>query len=252
MDLLSLLLYSLAGGLFSLFGGLLLLWKPGVTHKIIHILISFGAGAFLAAAFLDIFPEALEISANYHGVLLSALVGFVIFFVLERLFMSIHSLGHHDHDHSSHTESLSYLVILGDGLHNFLDGILIALAYLANPVLVWPTTLAIAAHEIPQEIGDFSILMRLNWKRSHIIAVNIIQSLLTIPGVMLGLFAGQYLVAYLPYVLGGTAGIFIYIAASDLIPELHHLSGHKHFGKTVFPLIASIVLMYFFIYIVEH
>ncbi len=252
MIFIPLLLFSLVGGLFSLFGGILLLWKPGVTHKIMHLLISFGAGAFLGAAFLDIFPEALEMSANYHGVLLATLIGFVAFFTLERMFMTINSVGQHDHEHSSHTESLSFLVILGDCIHNFLDGIVIALAYMANPVLALPTALAIAAHEIPQEIGDFSILLKLNWKRSHILAVNILQSLLTIPGVILGVLAGKYMIPYLPYLLGGTAGIFIYIAASDLIPELHHLSGHKHFAKTVLPLIGSILLIYFLISIAEH
>jgi zinc and cadmium transporter len=241
--ILELILYSLIGGLFSLAGGLLLLSNRELSHKIMHVLISFAAGAFLGAALLDILPEALEMSVEPHPILLSALVGFVIFFVLERFLMTVDRKDH-EHEHSNHTESLSFLVILGDCLHNFFDGIIIALAYLANPALGLPTALAVAAHEIPQEIADFSILMNLKWKPKKIVLVNILQSLVTIPGVFLGLYAGQLFQPYLPYLLGGTAGVFLYISASDLIPELHHMSGHHHFLKTVVPLIISVIFLY--------
>lgn len=239
-----LIFYSLIGGLFSLLGGVLLLWKSSLTQKILLPLISFGAGAFMTAAFLDILPEAIESSPEPHPVLLATLVGFIIFFVLERFLMRyIHAK--HAQKHSDHTETLPVLLILGDGVHNFLDGILIAIAFVANPVLGLPTALAVAAHEIPQEIGDFSVLFKLGWSKQKIIIVNVLQSLLTLPGVIIGFYLGQFVEPFLPLFLGATAGIFIYIAASDLIPELHHHAGHKYFFRVVIPFVSSVLFMYF-------
>lgn len=238
-----LILYSLIGGLFSLIGGFLLLWKPQITNKFITTLISFGAGAFLGAAFLDILPEALEQHGEPHPVMAAALAGFIAFFVLERLIMKKFAIKVEGHEHSEHTESLATLLVLGDSVHNFLDGIVIALAFQANPLLGLPAALAIAAHEVPQEIGDFSVLMKLKWPRTKIILVNVLQSLLTIPGVIIGSYVGSAVEGYLPFLLAGAAGIFIYIAASDLIPELHHQSGHKHFYKVIIPMVVSILLM---------
>lgn len=239
-----LLFYSLVGGLFSLAGGFLVLWKSRFANQIITTLISFGAGAFLGAVFLDILPEALEQTSKPHPILIATLSGFIIFFILERFLMRYVRHFHPKSKHSDHTESLSVLIILGDSLHNFLDGIVIAIAYTADPILGLPTALAISAHEIPQEIGDFSVLLKLKWDKTKIIAVNIFQSLLTIPGVLLGFYMGKLVQPHLPLFLGATAGIFLYISASDLIPELHHQSGHKHFFRIVIPLISSIFLIF--------
>lgn len=238
-----LILYSLIGGLFSLVGGVLLLFRPHLTHRFIIPLIAFGAGAFLGAAFLDILPQALETASEPHDVLRAVLTGFILFFILERLIMK-YFRPHHEHGaHADHTESLPFLLIAGDSFHNFLDGIVIALAYVANPVLGLPTALAIAAHEIPQEIGDFSVLIQLGWKKSVVLGVNILQSLLTIPGVLLGFYLGQIVEPYLPSFLGIAAGIFIYIAASDLIPEIHHRAGHKDFWRVVLPTVLGILIL---------
>lgn len=239
-----LLFYSLVGGLFSLIGGFLVLWKSHLAHRIITTLISFGAGAFLGAVFIDILPEALEQISQPHPVLIATLAGFIAFFILERFLMRYVKHFHSKDKHSDHTESLPVLIILGDSLHNFLDGIVIALTYTANPILGLPTALAISAHEIPQEIGDFSILLKLKWDKTKIIAVNILQSLLTIPGVLLGFYMGKLVEPHLPLFLGATAGIFLYISASDLIPELHHQSGHRHFFRIVIPLLSSIILIF--------
>lgn len=239
----SLLFFSLIGGLFSLIGGVLLLLYPRLTQRIMTPLISFGAGAFLGAVFLDILPEAIEQSPEAHPIFLSTLAGFVLFFVLERLVMKYLKGHHNGPGHSDHTESLPYLLIAGDSLHNFLDGIVIAIAFAANPALGLPTAMAIAAHEIPQEIGDFSILLSLKWKKATVLGVNVFQSLLTIPGVVVGYFVGQNLVSYLPLLLGGTAGVFLYIAASDLIPELHHRAGHTQITRVVLPLLISIAIL---------
>jgi len=240
--IIQLIFYSLIGGLFSLLGGIILLWQADLAKKIITPLLAFAAGAFLAAAFIDILPEAIEAVAEPHSILIFTLGGFVAFFALERLLMLFSR--HHEHGHSDHTESLPVLLIIGDSIHNFLDGIVIALAYIANPILGLATTIGVAAHEVPQEIGDASVLLNQGWSKKRIILVNIFQSLLTIPGVLIGYFGGRLLESSLPYLLAITGGIFIYIAASDLIPEIHHRTGHKKFAVVVFPLLASIVIIW--------
>lgn len=240
-----LLLYSLIGGVFSLIGGSLLLWKPKLTHRFIMPLVAFGAGAFMSAALLDLLPEAIEAAGEPHPILLSTLAGFLVFFAIERFVMKYFRIHDHDGKHSAHTESLPYLLIAGDSFHNFIDGIVIGLAYVANPLLGLPTALAIAAHEVPQEIGDFAVFMKLGWRRAHIFGINIMQSLLTVPGALLGYYVGGSLEMYLPTLLAFAAGIFIYIAASDLIPEIHHKSGHDQVLSVVAPMILGAMSLYY-------
>lgn len=243
--MLQLVLLSLVGGLFSLIGGIFLLFNLRLAKKIITILLSFAAGAFLTTAFIDIIPEAVEMVEEPHPVFFAVLAGFTIFFIAERALMTYKKRD--AHEHSEHTESLAFLVILGDIIHNFLDGVLIAIAFIANPALGLATAIGIAAHEIPQEIADFSILISNGWKKSSIILVNILQSLMTIPGALLGFYASQYFVSQMHILLGIAGGIFIYISASDLIPELHHKSGHNHFFRIVTPFLASILLVSYLI-----
>jgi len=240
----ALLFYSLIAGLFSLVGGIGLLWKPTLTNRFITPLIAFGAGAFLSAAFLDMLPEALEMQPEPEPVLWSVIAGFVGFFMLER-FMMKYLRPHFAHKHSDHTESLPFLLIIGDSFHNFLDGIVIALAYVTNPSIGLTTAFAVAAHEIPQEIGDFAVLLKQGWKKSTVLWVNVLQSLLTIPGVIVGYYVGHMISGLMSVMLGVAVGIFLYITASDLIPEIHHRAGHKHFFSVVIPLILAIVMIAF-------
>ena len=240
--MIQLIFFSLIGGLFSLIGGLILLTRVDLAKKIITPLLAFAAGAFLGVTFLDILPETLEKVSEPRGVFISLLVGFIGFFIIERLLMFFHK-EERGHAHSEHTEFLPFLLILGDCIHNFLDGIIIALAYIANPILGLTTALGVAAHEIPQEIGDFSILLNQGWKKKKIILVNIFQSLLTIPGVLVGYYMGHALESSLSYLLAAAGGVFLYIAASDLIPEIHHQTSHRHFYRVVIPLLASVIIM---------
>lgn len=241
-----LLFYALIAGLFSLVGGLALAWRSDVPKKITTSILSFAAGAFIAVAFLELLPEAVEAVDEPHPIFIAALIGFLFFFILERALMRFKK-GHHEHNHSEHTEPLPVLVIIGDSVHNFLDGIVVALAFLADPVIGLVAALGTAAHEIPQEIADFGILLSQGWSRKRVIIVNVLQSLLTIPGVILGYYFGSKLEPSLPYLLAGVSGIFIYIAASNIIPEVHHRAGHKQFYRVVIPLVVSIVLIWFLI-----
>jgi zinc and cadmium transporter len=240
-----LLFYALVGGLFSLIGGLALLLKPTLTNRFLPSLVGFGAGAFLAAALLDILPEAIEMVEEPHPVFIAVTAGFVAFFAIERFIMRFLGPRAEHKGHSEHTESLPYLLIAGDTFHNFLDGVVIALAYVANPTLGLTATLAIAAHEIPQEIGDFAVLLKVGWKKWAVVAVNVAQSLVTIPGVFIGYYLGHTIEPMLPYLLAFAAGIFLYIAGSDLIPEIHHRSGHSHFLRAVIPVTLGIIILYF-------
>jgi zinc and cadmium transporter len=244
-----LLYYGLIASVLSLIGGFIVLWRANFVRKITTWLLAFAAGAFLGVGFLDLLPEAIEMVEEPHFVFIAVLVGFFIFFSIERLLMRYfpaHEEG--SHGHGEHTESLPLLVVIGDTLHNFLDGIVIAIAFVAEPTLGLATALAVAAHEIPQEIGDFAILLDQGWSKTKIMVVNVISSLTTLLGIAAGYFAATFFEGWLAYLLGGTAGIFIYIAASDLIPEVHHRSGHKNAYRILFVFLLSLVLIGYLIF----
>lgn len=242
----NLLVLSLIGGLFSLLGGLLLLWKPNFTKAYMTPLLGFGAGAFLSGAFMDILPEAISNTDNTQGVMIAVLIGFLGFFILERFLMRTYTMHKSISTHSEHIESLPYLLVLGDSFHNLLDGVLIGLAASVNLSLGLPTALAVAAHEIPQEMGDFAVMIRQGWSKSVVLSLNVIQSLFTVPGVYIGYYLRESIGVYVPLLLGAAAGIFIYIAATDILPELHHNSSHKHFFRVVIPTILGVLLVAFF------
>lgn len=242
----SLFLYSLLGSVFSLIGGIILLWKPGFTKTYMTPLLGFGAGAFLAGAFIDILPEAMKTVSDTRQVMTAVLIGFLSFFILERLFMRMFHIHNGSLSHSEHTESLPYLLVLGDSFHNFLDGIVIGLAVSISPTLGFPTAFAVAAHELPQEMGDFSVMIRQGWTKSVVLGINVLQSLLTIPGVFIGYYMRSVIGVYVPSLLGVAAGIFIYIAATDILPELHHNSSHKHFFRVVIPTLLGVLFVSFF------
>lgn len=244
MYMANLIVYALIAGLFSLVGAALLLWRRSFSPKFLTALLSFAAGTFLSAVFFEMLPEAVEAVTEPHPILIVALAGFASFFVLERLSMRF-VVASSKHNHADHTESLPLLMIIGDSIHNFIDGIVLSLAYLSNPALALPTALAIATHEIPQEIADAVVFLKLGWNKKRILILNIYQSFLTIPGVFIGLWFGNIFESYLPYLLAGAAGIFLYIAASDLIPEIHHSTGHKNVAIAVVPFVSAIVFMYF-------
>lgn len=239
-----LIFYSLVGGLFSLIGALLLAWQYEKAQRLIVPLLSFAAGAFLGASFLDLLPEALTDNPA-QPIMAALLVGFVGFFAAERLLMRYLHYHGETETHKDHTESLPYLVVAGDSVHNFIDGLAIGLSFLANPSLGLITTLAVSAHEIPQEMGDFTILLNLGWSKKKVIAINILQSLLTVPGALIGYYVGSLVQPSLPYLLAGTAGTFIYIAASDLIPEIHHQAAHRYVYRVVIACTVGILAVWF-------
>lgn len=247
----TLFFYVLIGSLFSLVGGLFLLWQSDFAKRITNVLFAFGAGAFIGISFLDLLPEAVEMVEEPHAIFIAALVGFALFFGLERLAMK-HIHFHGEHAHEAHSESLPWMTVIADTLHNFLDGVVIALVYISNPLLALPTALAIAAHEIPQEIGEFAILLDQGWSKMKIIGANIFSSLAAFAGVGVAYIALPFFEAYLPLFIGGVAGIFIYIAASQLIPEIHHRAGHMHAYRILVAFLAGILVIGYVITLVHH
>lgn len=214
---LQLIFFALAGSTVSLMGGLYLLFGGKGALKLQKVAVPFAAGALLAASFFDLLPEALELG-EARTVLTWTLVGFLFFFVIERGLRWFHH--HHEHE-GGHDQANRSLIVVGDTVHNFIDGLAIGAAFLVSPATGIITTFAVAAHEIPQEIGDFGLLLNKGMARGRIVLVNITSALATVVGAALvfGLGAGYHLQTDL--LLAVTAGFFIYIAAADIIPTIH-------------------------------
>lgn len=221
------ILFTFIGSILSLGGGLILLkrnlWEG---ENSVHLL-SFAAGVLLATAFLDLLPEASVEAKESALIFPAALVGVVVFFFLERLFVNFHP---HEENHNkeidpegSRRKSVVNLVLFGDGFHNFIDGFVIATSFMVSVPLGITTSLAVAAHEIPQEISDFTLLLRSDLGAKKAIVFNILSGLTALIGAVLALFMAGFIEPYLGLILAFTAGMFVYIAASDIIPELQHI-----------------------------
>ena len=208
---------SVAGGVLSAVAAALAL---ALRRSWIPTLVSFAIGALLGAAFLEVIPHAFE-HGEPHTVAGAILGGILVFFLLEKLLLWRHS---HDHDEHSHTHDhgrSGALIVIGDTIHNFLDGILIAAAFLQDTQLGIITALAIVAHEIPQEVGDFVILLNSGYSKAKAFCMNVLSSAATLVGGVLGYFALQVVQGWTPVLLGFVAASMIYVAVADLIPGLH-------------------------------
>ncbi len=214
--LLWIILSTLAMSLLSLIGVLILLFNESKIKKMIFPLVSFSAGALLAGALLHLIPEAIEQVSDTHLVFLLVIVGFSLFFLLEQ-FINWH---HCHRAPSEHKQPVTYLILIADGLHNFLGGLAIGSAFIVDVRLGIITWLVAAAHEIPQELGDFGILIHGGWKKSKALLFNLFSALTMVVGGLLAYFMADKI--NIVYLLPFAAGNFIYIAASDLIPEVKH------------------------------
>lgn len=236
---------SLVLSLVSLLGGLGLVHNLTKKRHFLPFFVSFGAGVMLSTAFLDLFPEALELG-DAESIFLPAFLGIIFFFFLERFVLWFH---HHD-DHPSLKPS-TILITVGDGVHNFIDGVVIAAAFITNPVLGFITTLAIAAHEIPHELADFSVLLHGGMSKGKALLYNFLSALTALLGSVLGYFYLETIEGSLPFFLSFTAGMFIYIACSDLIPDMHQeFKQNKNWLQAV-PFVAGLILIYLVVGFIE-
>jgi len=198
--------------------GILVLWlNPTQLKKLLLPLISVAVGGLLGDAFLHLIPESFQTSKNINHTALLILLGLFLFLLLEK---SMHYYHHHDHDHGE-VHPFGYLSLMASGLHNFIDGLLIGASYIASLPIGIATTLAVVLHEIPHELGDFSILIHAGFKPKKALLFNFLSAVLSIGGAILALSLSSSPEALTQLVLPITAGGFIYIAGSDLIPELH-------------------------------
>ncbi|MFH0869372.1 MAG: ZIP family metal transporter [archaeon] len=217
------------------FVGAFTLFMQKSLHQLINYLVAFAVGGMLGAAFLDLLPEAVEKTPNWG---IYVLAGILAFFLIELYFH-----WHHHHTHikagHKHIHPVGYLNLIGDGAHNFLDGMIIAASFIVNPALGIITTVAVIMHEIPQEFGDFGILIHAGFTKGKALFFNFLSALTAITGAMVAFFAVEAIRNISIYIVPFAAGGFIYMATADLLPEIH-----KHQGEDFFETILQTVLIF--------
>ncbi|MFH1594667.1 MAG: ZIP family metal transporter [Candidatus Omnitrophota bacterium] len=235
------LLYILASVIItsaiSLIGVLTIGVKNNLFERFLVLIVGFAAGGMIGGAFLHLLPEALELGGG-DRVFLYALVGFTVFFIMERYFH-----WRHCHDDNCEVHPFTYLNLAGDGLHNFTDGIIIAASFVTDVRLGVVTTLAVIFHEIPQEIGDFGILVYGGFSKRKALLLNFLCALFSVIGAILGYALSTMMENTAFFFISFTAGGFIYIAACDLIPELHRQKNAKRSNAALAAFIAGLVFM---------
>lgn len=245
------LLFSLLGGVLSvLVASAFLLFGEKRRAQLLPHLVSFAIGALLGVTFLEILPHALETpGADAHTLSLTILFGLIGFFLLEKMVLWRHS---HSDPYQAHapgqgetpTQAAGALILIGDGIHNFIDGVLIGAAFLADIRVGVVTSLAVAAHEIPQEVGDFAILLHSGYGRGKALFYNVLSSLTTVIGGLLAYYSLAGTKKALPFVLALAASSFIYIAMADLIPGLHKRAQLGATARQIVLISAGIALIY--------
>lgn len=239
-----------AGGVLSvLCAAIFSLTTP---QRWVNALVSFAIGALLGAAFLEILPHALESTQDYRAVAAAVLFGILGFFLLEKLVLWRHyhigdddSRNQHRLEHSAHDHGRSGLLILvGDSFHNFVDGVLVAAAFMQDTSLGVVTATAVIAHEIPQEIGDFLILLNSGYSRARAFALNLLSSLAMVVGGLAGYFALKQMQEWSNILLAVAAASMIYVAVADLIPGLHKRTELRATAQQMLLIAAGVFLIW--------
>jgi len=235
------LIYIIIATILVSFVGVLVSYKG--IKRLLHYFISFAAGALLAVSFLDLIPHAAEEVGELHVALPFVLAGIVLFFLVER-FIHWHHCGHDD----CHDKPAGLLILTGDFVHNFLDGILIAGAFLLDVRTGIATTLIVLLHEIPQEFGDFAVLIHSGYSKARALKLNFLSALSAVLGGIIGFVAFDLAESIVPFAVLMAAGGFIYVALSDIVPSMHkHKHSHATIWKETIIFILTMVAFYFFI-----
>lgn len=232
------LLASFLESLIAFIGGVLAIFNEKKVKRFAHFAVSFAIGALLGVSMLHLIPEAIAMS-TVEAILPWVLVGIILFFVLEKFLF-----WYHCHGGSCPVHTYTYLILWGDFLHNFIDGIILALAFLVDIKLGILTAVAIALHEIPQEIADFSILIHGGLSRAKALLYNFLSASSVMIGAILAYMLGSVLEPFLPIGLALVAGNFIYLATTDLMPELHEATSFTH---SFFQIILILIGVFFVI-----
>lgn len=219
----AILIYTFFGSLAALVGGLLLLSNKTLTAKVGVFLAPFAAGVLIGAAFFDLLPEAVQEGKRLGEVNVFpwVVVGILVFFLIERY---LHSFHRHEkkHEHEREVKTTVPLIVIGDTVHNFVDGIVIAGTFMAEPALGAVSAVAVFAHEVPQEIGDFGLLLHKGLSRIRVVVINVFSASFAFLGALITFVLGGILENYTHILLTVTAGFFLYIALSDLLPEIQY------------------------------
>jgi zinc and cadmium transporter len=226
----------------SFAGVLFLAFKMKLLQRIVFVLVSFAVGALFGNAFFLAIPESQEMLGNNLQVGLFVVGGILLMFVVEKL---IHWQHNHNVDQIKDKAPLGYISLFADGVHNFIDGILIASSWMVSPEIGLATTLAVIAHEIPQEISDFGILIHAGFSRKRALFFNFLSACTAVLGALGTLWIGGEFVNVSGYILPFAAGGFIYLAGSDLIPELHREKSTRKNLLQFVVIIIGLALMLF-------
>ncbi len=233
---------SLVGGALSVLCAAL--FALNARAHWVNALVSYAIGALLGAVFIDILPEAITLTKNPAALGATILVGILLFFTLEKLLLWRHCHHHHCEVHEPHETSTQgrsgMMIMVGDTFHNFVDGVIIAAAFMTDVQLGIVTALAIIAHEIPQEVGDFMILLHSGYSKTQALMLNLISSLATLVGGVLAYFALQSLQNIVPTLLALAAASMIYVAVADLIPGLHQRTRLRDTVEQVSLIVAGV------------
>lgn len=235
--LIYILISTLLISLISLVGVAFLGLNENLLKEITEDLISIASGGLLGGAFIHLLPEAMETGGS--NMFIYVMVGVMFFFVLEKYLK-----WRHCHETDCELHAFTYLSLVGDGIHNFFDGVVVAAAYMTSMELGVATTIAVVLHEIPQEIGDFAILIYGGFSKARALFFNFLIALTAFAGTLAAYFLLSYVNNIQPMLLAMTAGGFIYVALVDLVPELHKKwSPRASFSQTLL-LVAGICLMF--------
>ncbi|RJG15369.1 ZIP family metal transporter [Massilia cavernae] len=220
--------------------------------KMVERMVSLSVGIMLSTSLLHALPEAFESNADPRSLFATLLGGLLAFFMLEKLAILRHSHHHegdghhHAHGHDAREAGKSgWMILVGDGMHNFTDGILIAAAFFANPELGLVTALAIIAHEIPQEIGDFIVLLNAGFSRTRAYVFNLLCSLMAVAGGLIGYYTLDQASGLIPYVLVFASSGFLYIAVSDLMPQMQRRATVRESVPQVLLIGAGVLIVLF-------
>ncbi len=231
--LLYIIIATVIDGLAALVGALTLSLKKDAFDKVMMVLVAFSAGALIAGAFFHIMPESLEKGVEPVHLFIIVIFGFVVFFIFEKFLF-----WHHCHNEECSVHPYTYLILFGDGIHNFIDGLIIAASFLIDIGFGIITTFVIISHELPQELGDFAVLVHGGMKVKKALTYNFLSQLTAVLGGIVGFFIGRSIETFVPFILPFAAGGFIYIGASDLIPQLHD---EKSMKKSIFSFVLFVV-----------
>lgn len=243
MSYLFALLAVVVVSLISLVGVLFFFLRKEIMEKVAALFVSLSAGSLLGGAFLHLLPEALEKRGNTESIWFALFGGLLSFFVLEKIICWRHC---HIPTSREHPHHLGMMNLIGDGLHNLMDGIIIAAAFLIDLKLGLATTIAVIFHEIPQEISDFGVLVYAGWSRVRALIFNLLSALAAILGALLVFALETKAENIIPFLIPFTAGGFIYIATADLIPELKKETNPKKSALQLLSILSGFILMALF------